>query len=194
MTRRHPTPHAVATVVTVATQPRVATVASVATTSPKPVRLAGSVATVATRKIDVATANALMKQGSCHTFHSGHTRRTDIGKPHHFLTWNDWRRGRASILSLGSGKCGKCGHSPFKSKTYQWPHEIAMWPLWPLAVFGRSLPRICITDEAAVAVMVRRDQRRARGPPPFDCSNQRATTASSAKNQTVVALTTIITF
>lgn len=190
MTIRHqPNPLVVATVATVATHPRVATVASVATPSCKIVGSARAVATVATRKFDVATANALMRQGSCHTFHSGHTPRTDRGKPHRFLTWSDVRRGRASILSLGSGKSGKCGHSPWNSKTYQWPHEIAMWQLWPLAGFSRVRPRIAITD----VVASEKHERRARGPPSNRRTKQRTTTASSAKNQAVVVLTTIIT-
>jgi hypothetical protein len=133
--RLHRSPHAVATLASVATPARVATVATVAIAFRKIVGAARLVATVATRNIGVATANALMKQGSCHTFHSGHTQRTDIGSTRCFLTWSDVQKGRASILSLGSGKCGKCGHSPLKSGTYQWPHEIAMWQLWPLAGF-----------------------------------------------------------
>jgi hypothetical protein len=177
----HQLPRAVATVASVATHGHVATVApvasaaphghvatlaSLATRSPGAGRRASSVATLATCQIAVATANPLMKQGSGHTFHSGHSLGTNLGTPPSILPWRDVRRGRASILSSGSGKCGKCGHCPVISKTYQWPHEIAMWQLWPQANFGRHRAHIRICDEVARNVMVKRVQRRARDPPP----------------------------
>ena len=135
--RAHPCTRAVATVASVATHGRVAIVAPVATLPASAARGGIPVATLATRQIAVATANALMNKGSCHTFHRGHSRGTDIGSPRLFRSWGKARRGRASILSLRSGKCGKCGHSPLSSRAYQWPHEIPMWQLWPLAKIAR---------------------------------------------------------
>ena len=156
----------VAPVASAAPHGHVATVASVATRSPCAGRTASSVATVATCQIAVATANPLRKQGSGHTFHSGHIRRTDRGNASSFLPWRDVRRGRASILSSGSGKYGKCGHCPVISKTYQWPHEIAMWQLWPLANRGR----IRIGGDVALSYIVKRVKRRGRDPPHLiDC-------------------------
>ena len=150
--RVRPCTRAVATMASVATHGRVAIVAPVASaaapghvatvapvaTPPASAAAAGiPVATLATRQIAVATVNALMNKGSCHTFHRGHSWGTDIGEERLFRSCGKVRRGRASILSLGSGKCGKCGHSPLSSKAYQWPHEIPMWQLWPLAKIAR---------------------------------------------------------
>lgn len=182
--RAHPRTRAVATVASVATHGRVAIVAPVASaaatghvatvapvaTPPAAAARAGiPVATLATRQIAVATANALMNKGSCHTFHSGHSRGTDIGSPCLFHSRGETRRGCASILSLGSGKCGKCGHSPLSSKAYQWPHEIPMWQLWPLAKIARPSTHLRRRRSSTLTLVATSLPRRQRGrDPPAD--------------------------
>lgn len=187
----------VASVATAVAPGHVATVAPVATPAAPTARAGIPVATVATRQIAVATANPLMNKASCHTFHSGHSSGTDSGIGDLCYPWGEERRGRASILSLGSGKCGHCGHWPLFSMTYQWPHQTSMWPLWPLATIARPSTHLrhrgplTLTPVAPSAPL----RQRVRGPPPIgDPEPKRATTASSAKNQTVIALTTTTPF
>ena len=148
----------VASVATVATHPGVAIVASVAT--PDRLRSCCSrlVATVATREFHVATTKPLIGKASGHSSHTGHTRRTYSKSPLGIgrCGWAvGGRRGRASILSLRCGYCGQCGHWPDFSSTYQWPQQIAMWPLWPLRRTG----------VAALGPTVSDVRMPARGPP-----------------------------
>ena len=134
----------VATLPSVATHPTVASVAIVAIHPEFGRAVRRSVATVATREFAVATTKPLIGKASGHTNHSGHSCRTDPGIPLGFelCGWDiSGPRGRASILSLRSGKCGQCGHWPGFSSTYQWPHEIAVWPLWPLGMTDDSRAR-----------------------------------------------------
>ena len=167
--RAHPCTRALASVANVATHRRVAIVAPVATPAASAARAGIPVATLATLQIAVATANALMTKGSCHTFHSGHSRGTDIGSPWLFRPRGDLRRGRASILSPRSGKCGNCGHSPLSSRAYQWPHEIPMWQLWPLAKIARPSTHLRRRRSSTLTLVAASAPRRQRGrDPPAD--------------------------
>ena len=149
----------VATVASVATNRDVASVASVATPRPVPRALSHGVATVATREIHVATAKPLIRKASGHSSHTGHMGRTDLGFPLGIESY-DGRRGRASILSFTCGYCGQCGHWPDFSITYQWPHEISMWPLWPLGKIDPVEAGSLSSGSASTARV------RVRGPPP----------------------------